>query len=65
MLDQLCGSLCDAVLERRDRTSCCGDLEASNTFLIPLDRRRGWYRYHALFREFLLGELGGSSPTSS
>ena len=35
-------------------------LEASSTFLVPLDRRRGWYRYHALFREFLLGELDRS-----
>ena len=25
--------------------------------MISLDRRREWYRYHALFREFLLGEL--------
>jgi len=31
-------------------------------FLTPLDRRREWYRYHALFREFLLGELGRTEP---
>ncbi len=31
-------------------------------FLIPLDRRREWYRYHALFREFLLGELRRVEP---
>ncbi len=31
-------------------------------FLVPLDRRRGWYRYHALFREFLLGELRRVEP---
>jgi LuxR family maltose regulon positive regulatory protein len=31
-------------------------------FLVPLDRRRQWYRYHALFREFLLGELGRAEP---
>jgi LuxR family maltose regulon positive regulatory protein len=31
-------------------------------FLIPLDRRREWYRYHALFREFLLGELRRIEP---
>ena len=37
-------------------------LEASNLFLIPLDRRREWYRYHALFREFLLGELRRVEP---
>ena len=43
------------------RTRCCGAWR-SNTFLIPLDRRRGWYRYHALFREFLEGELGRTEP---
>ena len=37
-------------------------LEASSMFLVPLDRRRGWYRYHALFREFLLGELRRVEP---
>src|SRR4029453_15490106 len=26
------------------------------------DRRREWYRYHALFREFLLGELRRVEP---
>ena len=37
-------------------------LEATSLFLVPLDRRRGWYRYHALFREFLLGELRRVEP---
>ena len=37
-------------------------LEASSLFLIPLDRRREWYRYHGLFREFLLGELVRVEP---
>jgi LuxR family maltose regulon positive regulatory protein len=31
-------------------------------FVIPLDRRRQWYRYHALFQEFLLGELRRTEP---
>ena len=38
------------------------ELEAANLFLVPLDRRREWYRYHALFREFLLGELRRAEP---
>ena len=37
-------------------------LEASSSFLVPLDRRREWYRYHGLFREFLLGELRRVEP---
>jgi ATP/maltotriose-dependent transcriptional regulator MalT len=28
-------------------------LEAANLFLIPLDNRREWYRYHVLFAEVL------------
>ena len=38
------------------------DIEASNLFLVPLDRRRSWYRYHPLFREFLLSELRRIEP---
>ena len=56
-LDQLHGPLCDAVLEVPDAQDRLRALEASNSFIVPLDRRREWYRYHALFRDFLLGEL--------
>src|SRR4029453_17275262 len=37
-------------------------LEASNLLLIPLDRRRRWYRYHHLFHELLLAELDRREP---
>lgn len=62
ILDRFSPSLCDAVLD--DDTSCITlrDLEATNTFLVPLDRRRQWYRYHPLFREFLRGELDRVEP---
>ena len=62
MLDQLCAPLCDAVLGEPGAQEQLRALEASNSFLIPLDRRREWYRYHALFREFLLGELRRVEP---
>ena len=58
VLDQLYGPLCDAVLGSSASAGHLRHLEATNLFMIPLDRRRQWYRYHALFREFLLGELG-------
>ena len=32
-------------------------LERSNLFLVPLDDKRRWYRYHHLFAEFLLARL--------
>jgi LuxR family maltose regulon positive regulatory protein len=57
VLDQLSAPLCEAVLAESGAQEQLRGLEASSLFLIPLDRRREWYRYHALFREFLLGEL--------
>ena len=57
VLEQLCGPLCDAVLQSSGSAEYLRRVEASSLFLVPLDRRREWYRYHALFREFLLGEL--------
>jgi LuxR family maltose regulon positive regulatory protein len=62
VLDQLCGPLCSAVLRDSDAQQHLWDLAASNLFLVPLDRRREWYRYHGLFREFLLGELRRRDP---
>jgi LuxR family transcriptional regulator, maltose regulon positive regulatory protein len=62
VLDQLCGPLCDAVLGSAGAAGQLRRLEAAGLFLAPLDRRREWYRYHALFREFLLGELDRTEP---
>jgi LuxR family maltose regulon positive regulatory protein len=62
VLDQLCGPLCDAILGSSGAAEQLRRLEASSLFVIPLDRRRQWYRYHALFREFLLGELRRIEP---
>ena len=62
VLDQLCAPLCDAVLEESGGQQRLRGLEALSLFVIPLDRRREWYRYHALFREFLLGELRRVEP---
>jgi LuxR family maltose regulon positive regulatory protein len=62
VLDQLCAPLCDAVLGESGGQERLRGLEAANSFLIPLDRRREWFRYHALYREFLLGELRRVEP---
>lgn len=62
ILDQLCAPLCDAVLGGSGAQARLESLEASSLFLIPLDRRRDWYRYHALYREFLLTELRRVEP---
>ena len=38
------------------------ELEDANLFLVPLDQRRDRYRYHILFREWLLTELRHRTP---
>jgi LuxR family maltose regulon positive regulatory protein len=62
VLEQMCGALCDAVIGVDGSAERLRALEASGLFTIPLDRRREWYRYHALFREFLLSELQRREP---
>ncbi|WP_154796376.1 LuxR family transcriptional regulator [Occultella kanbiaonis] len=65
VLESMSASLCDAVLGGHDARRLLRHFEASSLFLIPLDRHREWFRYHALFREFLLGELLTAEPDLS
>jgi LuxR family maltose regulon positive regulatory protein len=62
ILDRLSGPLCDAVLQTQGSARLLGELERSNLFLVPLDDRRGWYRYHPLFAQLLRLELGRRDP---
>ena len=62
IVDQVCAPLCDAILGESGAQAQLARLEATSLFLVPLDRRRGWFRYHALFREFLLSELRRVEP---
>ena len=62
VLEQFCAELCDAVIGDSGSQILLRELERSNVFLIPLDRHRGWYRYHSLFGEFLLAELRQNEP---
>lgn len=57
VLDELSGPLCDALLARDDSTTRLEELERAGLFLVPLDRQRSRYRYHAAFRELLLAEF--------
>jgi LuxR family transcriptional regulator, maltose regulon positive regulatory protein len=62
VLDQLCAPLCEAIVGSSAARIHLRQVEERNLFLTPLDRQRQWYRYHALFREFLLGELRRTEP---
>jgi LuxR family transcriptional regulator, maltose regulon positive regulatory protein len=63
VLDRLSARVCDDVLERSDSDRMLEQINASNLFLVPLDRRGDWYRYHHLFRDMLGGELDRLDPS--
>jgi LuxR family maltose regulon positive regulatory protein len=62
VLERMSGPVCDAVLERPGSATILAHLAGSNLLLVPLDRRGEWYRYHHLFRDMLLAELGRLEP---
>jgi LuxR family maltose regulon positive regulatory protein len=62
VLDRLSGPLCDAVTGRDDGGALLITLERANLFLVPLDDRREWYRYHHLFADVLRARLLSEQP---
>jgi len=73
ILDQFCAGLCATVVGEESAATAeqsaeaqaqaiLEHLERSNLFLVPLDGERQWYRYHALFTEFLRHRLGAAAP---
>ena len=61
ILDRFCASLCATVIGEIDFAwnvrACLDWVERSELFIIPLDNRREWYRYHHLFQELLQQRL--------
>jgi LuxR family maltose regulon positive regulatory protein len=57
ILEQMNGSLVEAVTGRGDGAAMLAQLEGANLFLIPLDDERCWYRYHHLFADLLRSRL--------
>ena len=78
ILDQLCGPLCDAILSDvttgqpglaapsvsapASGREILESLDKANMFLVPLDNRREWYRYHRLFADLLSQLLNQEQP---
>ena len=62
ILDRLSGPLCDAVTGQEDGQARLEALERGNFFVVPLDDRRHWYRYHHLFAEVLSAHLRAEQP---
>lgn len=61
-LDQMSGALCDHVLGRDDSARRLAEAARRNLFVVPLDRRGEWYRYHGLVAEMLVAELRRREP---
>lgn len=62
VLDRLSGPLCDAVTGQQDSKTLLETLERANLFVVPLDDRREWYRYHHLFADVLLQNAMEETP---
>ena len=65
VLTRLNGSLCDTVTGQDGGTAMLESLERANLFLVPLDDRRHWYRYHHLFADVLRARLAEERPRTS
>ena len=62
VLERLSGPLCAAVTEHPDSEHLLRRLERENAFVVALDSKREWYRYHHLFAELLRHELARTRP---
>jgi LuxR family maltose regulon positive regulatory protein len=63
ILERLSAELCDAVIDSSGSQQLLEQIERSNLFVIPLDNKRQWYRYHHLFADLLRSELHRANPT--
>src|SRR5205807_8110542 len=57
MLERLTASLCNAILQQTGSQHLLELLKQNNLFVVSLDSKREWYRYHALFAEALYHQV--------
>jgi LuxR family maltose regulon positive regulatory protein len=62
ILSRLSGPLCDAVTGQDGGKAMLESLDRGNLFLVPLDDRRRWYRYHHLFADVLRARVLDEEP---
>ena len=62
VLERVNGPLADALTGGSDGERVLQDLEEANAFVVALDARRSWFRYHHLFADLLQLELRQTGP---
>ncbi|MFQ5593444.1 MAG: tetratricopeptide repeat protein [Anaerolineae bacterium] len=62
ILDSLSPELCDELIQSNASMEMLRRLESQNLFITRLEGPGEWYRYHQLFREFLLSHLQSTDP---
>ena len=62
VLERVTGPLADVLTGRSDGERILQDLEQASAFVVSLDARRSWFRYHRLFADLLQLELRRTEP---
>ncbi len=62
VLGRVSGELADLLTGDSGGERVLQDLEAANAFVVALDARRSWFRYHHLFADLLQLELRRTAP---
>ena len=62
VLSRFTAPLCDAVTGTVNARDIIDKVERENLFLIALDDKREWFRYHHPFAQLLLGQLDRAEP---
>ena len=62
VLDQMCAELAVGLTGEARAQYLLEELERESMFLVPLDDRREWYRFHHLFRDLLRFRLRAEDP---
>jgi LuxR family maltose regulon positive regulatory protein len=65
ILDRLSGPLCDAVTAGTRSQALLEELERRNLFVVALDDRGEWYRYHHLFADVLQRQARAADPDAA
>jgi LuxR family maltose regulon positive regulatory protein len=63
VLERVCGELADLLTGGSGAERVLLDLEQAGAFVVSLDAKRSWFRYHQLFADLLRLELRRAAPT--